>query len=294
MVVETIHTTDPAIIQDTGCVSVRFLIANLSGWPSPARSYRWASGSVISEGGGIFTCCQLHPEITEDSLPGSKNASAQRPRRARGSLNPDDIVVGAFAFCHGIPVEDLTMPRLAAFLDVGVTSIYWYFKSKRELLDAMTEEAVTSFYERTPPLHGDTWEEMLREFFVSFYALLAGDELRCDLIVRRIGNYPDAKAAGSWARAEELIAVLEDAGFPPSLARHAFDTLSIYTQGHLLVERTGGTAGRVSSPGRVAESGIEDPAADAAPRDGFEFGITNIIRGLRVLVPGDAEASAAA
>jgi hypothetical protein len=124
---------------------------------------------------------------------------------------------------------------------------------------------------------------MLREFFVSFYALLAGDELRCDLIVRRIGTYPDAKAAGSWARAEELIAVLADAGFPPSLARHAFDTLSIYTQGHL-VERTAGTAGRVGSPGRVAKSGIEDPAADAAPREGFEFGITNIIRDLRAPV----------
>ena len=81
--------------------------------------------------------------------------------------------------------------KLAAFLNVGVTSIYWYFKSKRELLDAMTEEAAASFYESMPPLRGDSWEEMLREFFVSFYALLAGDELRCDLIVRRIGNHPE-------------------------------------------------------------------------------------------------------
>ena len=222
-------------------------------------------------------------------------APRSRPRRARGSINPADIVAGAFEFCRETPVEDLTMPQLAAFLNVGVTSIYWYFKSKRELLDAMTEEAVASFYESMPPLRGDSWEEMLREFFVSFYALLAGDELRCDLIVRRIGNHPDEEAVGCWARAEELLAALADAGFPPSLARHAFFTLSIYTQGYLLVERTGRTAGPISSPGKGAEPGAPtDPAAGANAREGFEFGITNIIRGLRVLVPGEAEESAVA
>jgi AcrR family transcriptional regulator len=187
------------------------------------------------------------------------------------------------------------MPQLAAFLDVGVTSIYWYFKSKRELLDAMTEEAVASFYASMPPLRGDSWEEMLREFFVSFYTLLAGDELSCDLIVRRIGNHLGEEAVGSWARAEELLAALADAGFPPSLARHAFFTLSIYTQGYLLVERTGRTAGPISLPGRGAEPRTPpSPSAGADAREGFEFGITNIVRGLRVLVPGEAGEGAVA
>ena len=187
------------------------------------------------------------------------------------------------------------MPQLAAFLNVGVTSIYWYFKSKRELLDAMTEEALASFYESMPPLRGGSWEEMLREFFVSFYALLADDELRCDLIVRRIGSHSDEDAVGCWTRAEELLAALADAGFPPSLARHAFFTLSIYTQGYLLVERTGRTAGPISSPGMGAElEAVAGPAAGAGPRAGFEFGVTNIIRGLRVLAPDEDEASAVA
>jgi AcrR family transcriptional regulator len=203
-------------------------------------------------------------------------------------------VAGAFEFCRHTPVEDLTMPQLAAFLNVGVTSIYWYFKSKRELLEAMTEEALTSFYESMPPLRDDSWEELLLEFFVSFYALLAGDELRCDLIVRRIGNHADEEAAGSWPRAEELLAALEDAGFPSSLARHAFSTLSIYTQGYLLVERTGRTAGPISSPGKGAESGAAGLLAGTGPREDFEFGIANIIRGLRVLAPGDSDASAVA
>jgi AcrR family transcriptional regulator len=209
-------------------------------------------------------------------VPAAAPVNSKRPRRARGSINPSDIVAGAFEYCRTTPVDEMTMPQLAASLNVGVTSIYWYFKSKRELLDAMTDEALSSFYDSMPPLRAQDWEGMLREFFVSFYTLLAADPLKCDLIVRRIGG-PDDGEMRAWGRAEELLAALADAGFPPSLARHAFFTLSIYTQGFLLVERTG----------RVATA-ISAPAADipgSAPPDDFEFGISNIIAGLRILLP---------
>jgi len=214
-------------------------------------------------------------------------------------------VTGAFEFCRTTPVDEMTMPRLAAFLNVGVTSIYWYFKSKRELLDAMTDEALVSFYESMPPLRSQGWEDMLREFFVSFYTLLAADPLKCDLIVRRIGNQADEGAMHSWDRAEQLLTALADAGFPPSLARHAFFTLSIYTQGFLLVERTGRVSGAISSPPAGGSSDLVMADAAQAPPGGtagagrpapeeFEFGITNIIAGLRQLLPGEDERAGAA
>jgi AcrR family transcriptional regulator len=243
-------------------------------------------------------------EMRRLHVPASAKASPKRPRRARGSINPADIVAGAFEFCRDTPVDEMTMPQLAAFLNVGVTSIYWYFKSKRELLDAMTEEALVSFYESMPPLRSQGWEDMLREFFASFYALLAADQLKCDLIVRRIGNNADDGAIRSWARAEQLLTALADAGFPPSLARHAFFTLSIYTQGFLLVERTGRVSGAISSPpaGSSADAptvsaghapGAGQLAASSSPPEDFEFGISNIIAGLRQLLPGVAQAGAA-
>ncbi|MDX6334382.1 MAG: hypothetical protein QOG05_1722 [Streptosporangiaceae bacterium] len=237
-------------------------------------------------------------------MPASAKANSKRPRRARGSINPADIVTGAFEFCRTTPVDEMTMPQLAAFLNVGVTSIYWYFKSKRELLDAMTDEALVSFYESMPPLRSQGWEDMLREFFVSFYTLLAADPLKCDLIVRRIGHQADEGAMRSWDRAEQLLTALADAGFPPSLARHAFFTLSIYTQGFLLVERTGRVSGAISSPpaggsadlvaadAAAAPRGTQPAAGSAAPED-FEFGITNIIAGLRQLRPSEERAGAA-
>ena len=39
------------------------------------------------------------------------------------------------------------MPGLAQHLDVGVTSIYWYFRKKEELLNAMNDVAVETVRE---------------------------------------------------------------------------------------------------------------------------------------------------
>ena len=169
-----------------------------------------------------------------------KGAKPTRPRRARGSINPADIVTGAFEF-----------------------------------------------------------------FFVGFYTLLAADDLKCDLIVRQIGaphdgaphdgaphdgaphdGAPqDGALNGSWPRADELFAALAADGMPPSVVQHAFFTLSVYTQGFLLVGRTGRGTEPLSSaaPGRPQETPGE-----------FEFGITSIIRGLRPLVAASDHADAVA
>lgn len=195
-----------------------------------------------------------------------------RPRRPRGSINPSDIIAGAFDFFQDTPVEQWSIPQLAAHLDVGVTSIYWYFRTKRELVAAMTEAALSSFYERMPPLRGDDWEALLRNFFLDFHRLLAADDLACDLIVRQIGALErDRASTRSWPRAQELLAALAEAGVPDALAQHAFFTLSVYTQGFLLVERKGKNAPPL---GAIAD----DPSTE------LEFGITNILRGLRPLL----------
>ncbi|GAA0269058.1 TetR/AcrR family transcriptional regulator [Cryptosporangium japonicum] len=188
-----------------------------------------------------------------------------RTRRARGSINPADIITGAFEFYRDIPIEQWSIPQLATHLDVGVTSIYWYFRTKRELVAAMTEAALTSFYERMPPLRGDGWEELLRAFFLDYHRLLAADDLACDLIVRQLGVPGADLSARSWPRAQELFAELERAGLPSALVHHAFFTLSVYTQGYLLVERKG-----------------------HGPSGELEFGLTNILRGLRPLVDSPA------
>ena len=74
----------------------------------------------------------------------AKQATAEkRQRRERGSINPDDIIKGAFELAEEVGIDNLSMPLLGKHLGVGVTSIYWYFRKKDDLLNAMTDRALT-------------------------------------------------------------------------------------------------------------------------------------------------------
>ena len=73
----------------------------------------------------------------------AKQATAEkRQRRERGSINPDDIINGAFELAEEVGIDNLSMPLLGKHLGVGVTSIYWYFRKKDDLLNAMTDRAL--------------------------------------------------------------------------------------------------------------------------------------------------------
>ena len=65
-----------------------------------------------------------------------------RRRRERGSISVEQIVNGAFEIAAEGSIDNLSMPVLAKHLDVGITSIYWYFRKKDDLLDAMTDRAL--------------------------------------------------------------------------------------------------------------------------------------------------------
>lgn len=61
----------------------------------------------------------------------AKGVDAQRRRRReRGSINVDKILNGAFEVAADVSVDHLSMPLLAKHLDIGVTSIYWYFRRR--------------------------------------------------------------------------------------------------------------------------------------------------------------------
>jgi len=210
----------------------------------------------------------------------------------------------AFALCEADGVDGLSMPRLAQHLGVGVTSIYWYFKSKEDLLDALTEEGFRRFYGQMPPLEGRSWDDVLREFFSNFRSILRQDDVLCDLTIMRGSSYADDTISLTWSRIEEILEVLVKAGFTEASASYAYFTLSIYTRGSLMVER------RVRSQGVVEEA--PHPRAHLASMmpvmsqeverhswymvsdDDFDFGVENNIRGLRTLLAADRKAAKSA
>ena len=93
----------------------------------------------------------------------AKQATAvKRQRRERGSINPNDIIEGAFQLAEEIGIDNLSMPLLGKHLGVGVTSIYWYFRKKDDLLNAMTDRAITRYQlPAAMKTTGDDWRTQL-------------------------------------------------------------------------------------------------------------------------------------
>lgn len=227
-----------------------------------------------------------------------------RQRRARGSITPEEVITGALELCREETVDGLSMPRLAQHLGVGVTSIYWYFKSKAELLDSLTEEAFKRFYAQMPPLEGRKWDDVLREFFTNFRSILRNDDVLCDLTVMRGGHYTDKTIMLTWGRIEEVLEVLVEAGFSTESATYAYFTLSVYTRGSLFVERNlraNEDLSDVSSHPRAQLAAKMPVISTQAAKhswymvsdDDFDFGIENNLRGLRTLLAADRKAARA-
>jgi AcrR family transcriptional regulator len=224
-----------------------------------------------------------------------------RQRRARGSITPEEVINGALDLCREDTVDGLSMPRLAQHLGVGVTSIYWYFKSKAELLDALTEEAFRRFYAQMPPLEGRKWDDVLRSFFINFRRILRDDDVLCDLAIIRGGHYTDKTVLLTWSRIEEILEILVAAGFSTESATYAYFTLSVYTRGSLFVERNLRAEGLVdahSSPRAQLAAKMPVMSTEAEKHswymvsdDDFEFGIENNLRGLRTLLTADRKAA---
>lgn len=184
------------------------------------------------------------------------------------------------------------MPRLAQHLDVGVTSIYWYFKSKEDLLNALSEEAFKRFYGQMPALAGRKWDDVLRSFFTNFRGILREDDVLCDLTIMRGGVYGDDTLVLTWQRIEEILEILVDAGFSEDSATYAYFTLSVYTRGCLYIERSMRPMGiDLQAPHRratlasttmpVLARELKSHSWYMVSDDDFEFGLENTLRGLR-------------
>jgi TetR/AcrR family tetracycline transcriptional repressor len=76
------------------------------------------------------------------------------------ALDREEVVEGALALLDKVGYEALTMRRLAQALGVQAGAIYWHFKNKQELVDAMADAMMAGLL--TVPLEG-SWEDQLRE-----------------------------------------------------------------------------------------------------------------------------------
>jgi AcrR family transcriptional regulator len=167
----------------------------------------------------------------------AKQATAdKRQRRERGSINPDDIISGAFELAEQVSIDNLSMPLLGKHLGVGVTSIYWYFRKKDDLLNAMTDRALGKYVFATPYVEASDWRETLRNHARLMRKTFLGNPILCDLILIRAALSPKAARLGAQEM-ERAIANLVEAGLSPEDAFDTYSAVSVHVRGSVVLHR---------------------------------------------------------
>lgn len=167
----------------------------------------------------------------------ARQATAEkRQRRERGSINPDDIIKGAFELAEEVGIDNLSMPLLGKHLGVGVTSIYWYFRKKDDLLNAMTDRALRQYVFATPYVEANDWRETLRNHARTMRKTFMGNPILCDLILIRSALSPRVAKLGVQ-EVEKAIAGLVEAGLSPEDAFDTYSAVSVHVRGSVVLHR---------------------------------------------------------
>jgi AcrR family transcriptional regulator len=221
----------------------------------------------------------------------AKQATAEkRQRRERGSISVDEILNGAFVVAEKVSIDNLSMPLLAKHLDVGVTSIYWYFRKKDDLLNAMTDRALGQYDFATPFIEGSNWRESLKNHAKKMRLTFRNNPILCDLILIR-GTYGRDATQAAFQKLEKAIATLVEAGLSPEDAFDTYSAIAVHTRGSAVLERLQDKMGGGVAPRRGYQARIIDPATmplmaevtqkghriGAANEMNFEYGLECIL-----------------
>ena len=227
------------------------------------------------------------------------NAEARvaRKRRQRGSINAEDIVAGAFEVARRTSLDQLSMPILAEHLEVGVTSLYWYFRKKEDLLNAMTEVAADKYARLMPEVRPeDSWQETLSAHLRTQREIHRGDEILSDLLLLRTSSYSRDATRRIMELVEAVVAKLVADGFTPDNALLAYSMAGVYTRGSIITDRVLRLAHSPTTDGarqrRMTDwsqlpvlDGLIDrhPLSGTADED-FDFGVARLISGFEQLL----------
>ena len=208
--------------------------------------------------------------------------SAPVASRSSG-LTRESVAQAALERLDAEGIDRLSMRRLAEELGVGTMTLYGYFRSKEELLDAVVDAGLSDL--ELPPRPAGM-REALRAF-----ALAARDVLvRHPALVEIRGSGPILRPRG-FRITDVGIRILIDAGFGPEDAARSFRLLFEYVFGFSIVNRRPPSdelrrealASIVSLPPSEFPgiTAVADEMAEAVGGEGqFEYGLDRILDGL--------------
>lgn len=208
--------------------------------------------------------------------PASTNG---RRRRVRGSISVDEIVRGAFEVADEVSIDNLSMPQLARHLDVGVTSIYWYFRRKDELLDAMTERVLLDYDFSVLSIEAGNWRESLRAHAHRMRKMFTNNPIVCDLIlIRGTRGMPAARPA--LEKIEQPVAALVAAGLTAKQALDTYTAISVLVRSSAVLQRLQSRTADDQFPREYWEQVLDAeamPLIASIPGRGYRIGMSDDI-----------------
>ena len=187
-------------------------------------------------------------------------------------LQPNTVIRAALDLLNEAGVAGLTTRKLAERLGVQQPALYWHFRNKRALLDALAEAMLAENHTHSVPRADDDWRSFLignaRSFRQALLAYRDGARIHA-------GTRPGAP---QMETADAQLRFLCEAGFSAGDAVNALMTISYFTVGAVLEEQAGGTVEQapLSPLLRAAIDAFDEAGPDAA----FEQGLAVIVDGL--------------
>ncbi len=140
-------------------------------------------------------------------------------------LSRERILCAAVAYADANGADKLSMRQLATQLDAGVMSIYHYFSSKDELLDAMVDWVAAKIHR---PETGCAWRPAITEIALSAnQAFTQHVWVNAIWSKRKLGPH-------KLAYLESVLRVLREDGFSVSLACDAYHAITVHIEGFAL------------------------------------------------------------
>jgi TetR/AcrR family tetracycline transcriptional repressor len=141
------------------------------------------------------------------------------------------IIDTALELLNEVGVDALSTRLIAQRLGVQQPALYWHFKNKRALLDAMNGEILARAHEARVPRPDEAWQD---------FVLRNGRSFRTALLSYRDGARVHAGTEadpGDLMHVETQAAFLVAAGFSPGQAMQLFVAVGRYVVGCVLEEQ---------------------------------------------------------
>jgi TetR/AcrR family tetracycline transcriptional repressor len=208
---------------------------------------------------------------------------------SRPSLDRSTVVQAALGLLKRVGLDGLTTRRLAAELGVKSPALYWHFRNKQELLDAMADALIRETG-MGPPRSGETWQEWLARRVRAYRTSLLAypDSAR---IVTEAKQLSPATIRTFNEELQALVAL----GFDPIQALRTVTALTNYANGFVLQEQSSRQPAidmpvALESIAELFNEGDEAPLLVAFAEGGSPYSEESFEYGLRALIEGCAAA----